>query len=101
MEDTLLADKPETGGFRSALLEVDTQCQVECRVIACFRVVGNRQHQVRDLPPVIPETSATGGNLSHWTFRPEHEIHAGEQMHKQITRNTRAIVPVVVPPKET
>ena len=100
MQDPLLADEPESRCFLGPLLEVHAQPKIEGRMVRTLRIIGQPQHQVGYFPSIIPITRAAGGHHPHRPFRAEHEMHAGKQVHEQIARDARAVVPVVVPPEE-
>ena len=65
-----------------------------------FRVVEHAEHDVRDIPAILPEPQASGGHDPVGPDRAHNEVETGEQVNEEISRYARSVVSVVAPPEE-
>src|SRR5829696_1084152 len=66
-----------------------------------FRIIEHTQHHIRYFSSVFPETKTTRCHYFIWPHGSSDEMKARKQMHKQVSRNARAIITVVSPAKKT
>ncbi len=79
-EHTFTSDEAESGGLARTIDEINPQRQIECRMACGLRVIAESEHDVGNVPAVLPETESAGREYARRTHGTHDEMHAREEM---------------------